>query len=185
MAEKSDIWRGYCTLLATLHTSPQQLERAAALIEVTHAQAMASMNQLNRQLRSDLVSKRDALQTRLEQANASLRCLNDNRFQLQQKLHPGRANHAGVSATSEILQSKGEVNLDLAIQALLQERRNQIAARRKFDEDEIRRRTEEDRLASERATLQQQRTARQRKVKIIALISTGSILIGVAAFWAI
>jgi hypothetical protein len=68
----------------------------------------------------------------------------------------------------------------------VRERRSQIAARRKADEDEVRLRlAEEDRLARETVALQQQQAARQRQLKMFALIVVVVIMVGIAALRAI
>jgi len=186
MTENLSAWKAYCQLLTTLHVSPEQMRREVQVIEDTHAAALAVIDQQFQRIQSDLLSKRSNLQLALDQARASLAALNDNRFQLQQKLGPGRDVQASESAASRISVAHVTSELDLAIQNLVRERRSQIVARRKADEDEIRRRlAEEDRLAHERVVLQQQQAARHRQLKIFALVATGAIIIGIIALRAI
>lgn len=152
------------------------------MIEDAHAAAIAAAEQQYRRTESDLLSKRRSLQAVLDQAKAALAALNDNRFQLQQQLSSGRDVQPSESAAPRISVARVKSELDSAIQNLVRERRSQIAARRKADEDEIRRRLEEeDRLANERVALQQQQAARQRQLKIIALVATGATIIGIVA----
>lgn len=186
MTEKLSAWKAYCQLLTTLHASPQQMQREAQMIEDAHAAALAAIEQQFKRIQSNLLSKRSTLQLVLDQAKATLAALNDNRFQLQQKLGPGRDDQPSESAASRISVAHVKSELDSVVQSLVRERRNQIAARRKADEDEIRRRlAEEDRLAHERLALQQQQTARRRQLKIFALVATGAIMISIVVLQAI
>lgn len=156
------------------------------MIEDAHAATSVAIDQQFQRIQSDLLSKRSTLQLVLDQARASLAALNDNRFQLQQKLGAGRDVQPSESAASRISVARVKSELDSAIQSLVRERRSQIAARRKADEDEIRRRlAEEDRLAHERVVLQQQQAARQRQLKIVALVATGAIVISIVALMVI
>jgi hypothetical protein len=186
MAEQLSAWKAYCQLLTTLHASPQQMLREEKLIEDDHAAATAAVDRESQQIQIDLLSKRSALQAVLDQARASLATLNDNRFQLQQKLAPGRDVHPRESVAPRIPVAHLKSQLESAIQHLVRERRSQIAARRKADEDEVRLRlAEEDRLARERVALQQQQAARQRQLKMFALIVVVVIMVGIAALRAI
>lgn len=186
MTELESNWNQYRELLLLLSSSSQRLQREGQLIESEAAKRNMEIDRQGEQELNSIASQRLRLQRNLDSGRASLEKINDSRFQMQAKVPIGKPTSEISSTLSKSAADLNqlEAEIEKAVSGLIQQRRNIIAAKRKADEDEARRRLDEtERLRGEKVALAQQHVARQRQIRragttVIVLTLIGILFIG-------
>jgi hypothetical protein len=164
-----------------LHSSADNLASKTRAIERdSELRAKEVLLEFERSLQSKKVRRQD-LQNQLDRARQSLENISDPRFQLQKLVPLGnRVRDVGPRRVSRNLEMSAlAAQIEETVVALTQARRAAIAARRKSDEDENRRRLDEaERLRREAEMLEKQRAKRLKLVKVAVIAVVVTALVG-------